>query len=74
MERVELITKNKTGIEFYNSKNIEIKDLKYQFEGENSITVNGPESSNIKVFPVGGIELKKYVSVGKEVPEDEVTF
>jgi len=74
IENVELITKNKTGIEFYNSKNVEIKNLIYNFETKNAITVNGPGSNNIKIMPAGGVNLKNYSTIGDEVPEGTVSF
>jgi polygalacturonase len=74
IENVELITKNKTGIEFYNSKNVEVKNLKFDFETPNSVTVNGSESNNIRILPVNGISLEKYISVGDEVEKGTVEF
>jgi polygalacturonase len=74
IENVELMTRNSTGIELYNSKNVVIKNLKYRFEAPNSITVNGSESSNIKILPVNDIPLKGYTAIGEEVANGAVVF
>ena len=74
IENVELITKNKTAIEIYNSKNVEIKDVLYPFEDKNSITVKGSGNNNIRINPVEGRNLKKYTSVGEEVQPGAVIF
>ncbi len=74
IERVELITDNKTAIEFLNSKDVEIKDLNFRFESENSITVNGKESQNIHKYPADGLNVEKYTTIGNEVKKGEVKF
>jgi polygalacturonase len=74
IENVELKTKNKTGIEFYNSRDVKIENLKFDFDASNSITVNGIESNNISILPVDGILLEKYTTVGEEVEKGTVKF
>jgi polygalacturonase len=74
MERVQLITENKTGIEFYNTKDVEIRDLNYSFETENAITVNGQETENIKIKPVGRVSLSDFTTLGDEVSNEAVIF
>jgi polygalacturonase len=74
IEGVELFTKNKTAIEFYNSKKVEIRNLKFAFDAPNSITVNGSESDHISILPVGGVRLEKYTTVGEEVENGAVRF
>jgi polygalacturonase len=74
IENVELITKNKTAIEIYNSKNVEIKDVIYPFEDKNSITVNGSGNNNIRIISPEGRNLNNYTSVGDEVQEGAVKF
>jgi polygalacturonase len=74
IENVELITKNKTAIEIYNSKNVEIKDVVYPFEDKNSITVNGSGNINIRIISPEGKNLNNYTSIGDEVREGVVKF
>lgn len=74
IQNLELITKNKTGIEFYNSKNVKIENLKFDFAVPGSITVNGSESNNISIYPVDGIRLEKYTKVGEEIEKGAVVF
>ena len=74
IEGVELITKNKKGIEFYNSRNVKIENLKFDFAAPSSITVNGSKSSNISILPVNEVPLEKYTAVGEEVEKGAVVF
>jgi polygalacturonase len=74
IEGIELFTKNKTAVEFYNSKKVEIRNLKFAFDAPNSITVNGSESDHISILPVGGVRLEKYTTVGEEVENGAVRF
>ncbi|WP_372947221.1 glycoside hydrolase family 28 protein [Mariniphaga sp.] len=74
IEGVELITKNKTAVEFYNSKNVEIRGLKYPFKEEKSIIINGDSSRNIKLLPFDGENLQPFTTLGNEVPRDAVQF
>ncbi len=74
IEGVELITKNKMAVEFYNSKNVEIRGLKYPFKEKKYITINGDSSRNIKLLPFDGENLQPYTTLGNEVPRDAVQF
>ncbi len=75
IENVELLTDNPTAIEFFNSKNVEIKGLGYPFEDGKTITVNGENSEHIKLLPAAGNEnLQSFTTVGSEVSADAVQF
>lgn len=74
IENVKLITKNKTGLEFLNSKNVDIKKLNYDFNSSSAITINGENSENISLGFSGIKDLKKFTIIGTEVPSNEVKF
>jgi hypothetical protein len=74
IEDVKLITKNKTGFEFLNSKNVDIKGLDYNFASSPAITVNGERSENITLNSSGRNTMKNFTVIGADVPVGAVKF
>jgi polygalacturonase len=74
IEDVKLITKNKTGFEFLNSKNVDIKGLDYNFASSLAITVNGERSENITLNSSGRNTMKNFTVIGADVPVGAVKF
>ena len=74
IERVKLITESETAIEFLNSKNAEVKDFEFQFDGEKVFTVNGKNSENIRLLLKNAIDVKTHTHIGTEVSEGAVVF
>jgi polygalacturonase len=74
IEDVKLITKNKTGFEFLNSKNVDIKRLDYNFASSPAITVNGERSENITLDSSGRNMMKNFTVIGADVPVGAVKF
>lgn len=74
LNRIELITDNKIAIEILNTKNLEVTDMNYQFEGSQVFTVNGKESDNIRLMPSADFNVKNHTQLGEEVPEGAVNY
>lgn len=74
IEDVKLITKNKTGFEFLNSKNVDIKRLDYDINSSSAITINGEKCENIKFNSSGGNAFKNFTVIGANVPVGAVKF
>lgn len=74
IENVTLRTKNPVAFEFYNTKNVEIKNLDHDFNSSSAIIVNGERSGNFSLNSSGGMDLKKFTRVGEEVPMGGVEF
>ena len=74
INNVKLKTETEKAVEIYNSKNIEVNGLKYQFASPSAITINGKECKNIKLVSPSGNNLKDFTEVGKEVPANEIKF
>jgi len=72
IQNVELITKNSTAVEFYNTRNLEVTGLKTSKESSGLITVNGNKSSDIIINNALSGDMQNFVEVGKEVPEGAV--
>jgi len=74
IHNVRLITQNKTAFEFFNCKNVEVKNLDYDFKFPSSIIVNGEKSENISFNATKSTDIKSFTLVGNEVAISEVTF
>lgn len=74
IKNVKLITKNKPAFQFFNCKNVELKELDYNFNLPTEIIVNGSESKNISLHSSSSQNFKKYTSLGAEVGDNAVKF
>ena len=72
IENVELITKNETAFELLNSKNVNVKNVSFNSDSGERITVNGEKSQNISLEFANTQDMRKFISVGQEVPADAV--
>lgn len=74
IENVELITKNETAFELLNSKNVNVKNVSFNSDSGERITVNGEKSQNISLEFANTQDMRKFISVGQEVPAGAVKF
>lgn len=72
IKNVELVTKNKTALEIFNSKNISVEGLACDFNTPSNILVNGKNCEQITFNPMTDQQLKNHLLVGAEVPENAV--
>lgn len=72
IKNVELITKNNSAIEIYNSKDVTVEGLNYSFNSTSNITVNGEKCEKISIQSASNKKLEKYLFVGAEVAEGTV--
>ena len=73
IDNIHLITKNKKAIDIFNTKDLEIKGIDYDFNSENAITVRGDKCMNISISNENP-QIKEFVFVGKKVKEGTVKF
>ncbi|NCB08215.1 MAG: hypothetical protein EOM73_08635 [Bacteroidia bacterium] len=71
---MELITKNETAFELLNSKNVNMKNVRFNSDSGKRITVNGEKSENISLEMTNIEEMERLMSVGQEVPAGAVKF
>lgn len=71
---IKLETKSKTAFEFMNCKNLEMKNMDYNFSSDKAIIVNGNECANISLISMDNQEIKSHVQIGDEVPDNAVKF
>ena len=71
---IELITKNETAVEFFNVKDVDIKDLKPAAISPALITVNGGKSESISISSDNGLSFINNTRIGNEVPKGVVSF
>lgn len=74
LTNVKLKTKSQKAIEIYNSKDVEVQNLRYSFEAQDAITINGAECKNIELVSSPNSNLQDFTEIGREVPEYEVIF
>jgi hypothetical protein len=71
LSNIQLITKNETALEFYNSQNVEVKTLDTDQQTPATITINGEKTGNVRLSS-GKTDLKTITRVGQEVDAREV--
>jgi len=74
IKNVKLKTTSKKAMEIYNSKDVEVQDLTYAFEAQDAITISGAECENIQLVSPPDFNLQDFTAIGREVPEQEITF
>ncbi len=73
LENIKLLTKGKA-IEMYNSKDIEVIGIDYQFSSKEDITIRGNECAKITLSGKNQKSLKNYVFIGEEVDDASLKF
>ena len=71
---IKLETKSKTAFEFLNCKNLEMKNMDYDFSTDKAVIVNGEECANISLISKDNQKIKGHTQIGDEVPENAVKF
>ena len=73
MDKVNIQVKSGTALSFIQSKNIKVQGATIDENKAAQISVNGEKSANVKIDFARGIDSKKVVKLGKEVPAGAVT-
>ena len=74
IRNVELITKNETAVELYNTQNVDVSSLITPNSSSKLITVNGSKSTDIFLKAAENQSVENSTAIGKEVPEGSVNF
>ncbi len=74
LKNIQLSVKNGKAIEMYNSSNVDIQNLDFNFEKENAISIVGNKCSSISVSAKGKDNLEGFVRLGKEVDENQIKY
>lgn len=74
IHNINLITKSKTAFEFFNSKNVEIKEIECTANGQEAVMVNGERSGNISLISSSKTNFKSLTEIGKELQNGAVQF
>lgn len=74
IKNVELITKNETAIEFYNTRNADVSGIRSNSKSSKVITVNGAKTDGVSIPSSLTGDSGNISSVGKEVPAHAVSF
>jgi len=74
VDNVKLITRNETVFEFFNSKNVVLKESSFNSESGTAIKVNGMECNNITLHSSENNNLRNKTAIGPEVPAGVVRF
>ena len=57
----------------FNSTDVDVNDLAYDYQAADAITINGSQCNNISISNQQ-TEVKQYTTIGSEVPEKAVKF
>ncbi|QGY43969.1 glycoside hydrolase family 28 protein [Maribellus comscasis] len=74
IKNVELKTEANQAFQIFNSKNVSLSGIDFDFNAENNIVVNGKKSDNIKLVSKSGQNLEDFTQTENEVKENAVTF
>lgn len=74
IEDVQLKTKKGKAIEIYNSKNINLNAIEYDFESDRDVIIRGEKSEMISISRKNLHPVSEFVFVGNEVEDGAVTF
>jgi polygalacturonase len=74
IENIQLLTKKGKAIYIYNSKNIEVTDLKYNFGSGDDITIRGENSRHISIARKNQQPVTDFIFIGDEVKKETITF
>jgi hypothetical protein len=69
----KLITRNDIALHIFNSADVDVNDLAYDYQAADAITINGSQCNNISISNPK-TNVKQYTTIGSEVPEKAVKF
>jgi polygalacturonase len=69
----KLITRNDIALHIFNSADVDVNDLAYDYQAADAITINGSQCNNISISNPK-TNVKQYTTIGPEVPEKAVKF
>ncbi|MEX2371690.1 MAG: glycoside hydrolase family 28 protein [Bacteroidales bacterium] len=72
MENIRLITGKGSALDIYNSTDVEIRGLEYNFESENDIIIRGETSSKISITGKDQKPVREFISLGDEVDKESL--
>ncbi len=67
IENLQLLTKKGKAIDIYNSRNVDIRDLDYNFKSGNDITIRGDSCRMISISAKNQQAVREFISVGDNV-------
>jgi hypothetical protein len=74
IENIQLTAKKGKAIQIFNSKNINVKALEYNFGSADDITIRGENSRQISIARKNKQPVKDFVFVGDEVEKETIVF
>lgn len=72
MENIRLIADKGKALDIYNSTDVEIRGLEYNFESENDIIIRGETSSKISITGKDQKPVREFISLGDEVDKESL--
>lgn len=74
IKNVDLKTGKGNAVSIINSSEIELDQLRYDYQTPKDIVILGERSRSISIQPGAGQKLSSYVFVGEEVQDNEISF
>lgn len=74
INNINLQTKSKNPFEFFNTKNVELKEIECNTSGLGAVTVNGEKCENISFVSSSKTDFKQLTKIGETVSDGVVQF